>query len=109
VVEIVDSANHVRISRRTIAITPVLLIFGIIAQVILLAGAVVLYVPFLIWPGILDGPYLWITRGMARIMTRALLSGNKKRESKTEMVPLALPFRDTTRPPRCLRAGESPW
>ena len=67
-----ERTNHLTISRRLIAITPVLLIFGIIAQAILLVGVVVLYVPCLVFPGILDGPYQWITKGMGRIMVRAM-------------------------------------
>jgi hypothetical protein len=62
--------NHV--SRATIAISPLLLILGIIAQGILLVMVTVLYVPCLIWPGMLNGPYLWITKGMGRIMVRSI-------------------------------------
>jgi len=84
----VERTNHLTISRRLIAITPVLLIFGIIAQAILLVGAVVLYVPCLVFPGILDGPYQWITKGMGRIMVRAMfeafLSGNMDRDTWTK-------------------------
>lgn len=67
-------------SRRLIAITPVILLAGILAQLILLALAIALYIPCLIWPGILNGPYLWITKGMARIMARSMLG---KRHQKT--------------------------
>lgn len=65
-------------SRRLIAITPVILLAGIIAQLVLLALAIVLYVPCLIWPGILNGPYMWITKGMARIMARSIIGQRRK-------------------------------
>lgn len=68
-------------SRRLIAITPVILLAGIIAQLLLLVLAIVFYIPCLIWPGILNGPYLWITKGMARIMARSMLG---KRHKKVE-------------------------
>jgi hypothetical protein len=65
-------------SRRLIAITPVILLAGIIAQLLLLVLAILLYIPCFIWPGILNGPYLWITRGMARIMARSMLGKRRK-------------------------------
>jgi hypothetical protein len=66
-------------TRKLIAITPVILLAGIIAQLLLLTLAIVLYVPCLIWPGILNGPYMWITKGMARIMARSMLGRSKRR------------------------------
>ena len=78
-----DRANH--ISRKLIAVTPVLLICGIVAQVLLLVAAVVLYVPLLIAPGILNGPYQMITKGMARIMARTIVG---KRENGQRSRPV---------------------
>jgi hypothetical protein len=66
------------ISRRTIAITPVLLIAGIAVQGIALILVILLYVPCLIWPEILDGPYQWITKAGARMMARAIIGRSKK-------------------------------
>lgn len=68
-------------TRRLIAITPLILLAGIITQLLLLVLAIVLYIPCIIWPGILNGPYLWITKGMARIMARSMLG---KRHKKVE-------------------------
>lgn len=65
-------------SRKLIAVTPLLLIFGIIAQVILLVCAVLLFVPCMIWPQMLDPVYRWITRGMARIMAKAMVGKGRR-------------------------------
>lgn len=70
-----------KLSRKTIALTPVLLVLGIVAQAFMLALIIVLYIPCLIWPEILNHPYLWITRGMARIMAKSIMG--HKRESAT--------------------------
>lgn len=67
-------------SRRLIAVTPLILLAGILAQLVMLALAILLYIPLLIWPSILNGPYLWITKGMARIMARSII-GRKKNYS----------------------------
>lgn len=72
-------------SRRLIAITPVILLAGIIAQLVLLALAIVLYIPLLIWPSILNGPYMWITKGMARIMARSIIGNRKKKVVEESM------------------------
>jgi hypothetical protein len=71
-------------SRKLIAITPVILLAGIIAQLLLLTLAIVLYIPCLIWPGILNGPYLWMTRGMTRVMARSIL-GKRRKETQESM------------------------
>jgi hypothetical protein len=84
------------VSRRTVAFMPLLLILGIIAQGILLILVILLYIPFMIWPGILDRPYKWITAGMARIMIKSM---RNKRKIKPEMEQAMLPFRYTTGPP----------
>jgi hypothetical protein len=67
------------VSRKLVIMTPVLLILGIIAQLILLIVAILFLLPCLIWPEILDGPYRWITRNMARIMARAMVGKSKRR------------------------------
>jgi hypothetical protein len=67
-----------RVSRKLIASTPVLLVGGIIAQVFLLAALIVLFVPLMIWPQILNKPYLTITRAMGRMMARGIV-GKKSR------------------------------
>jgi len=60
-------------SRRLIFLTPVLLIAGIVVQVVALALFLVLWIPCLIWPGILNKPYQRITQGTVRLVTRAML------------------------------------
>jgi hypothetical protein len=72
-------------SRRLIAITPLLLIAGIVAQLFLLLAAILVYIPCLIWPNLLNWPYVWMTKGMARIMARAVIGRKKPR---TEAVPM---------------------
>jgi hypothetical protein len=72
-------------NRRLIAVTPLLLLGGILAQLILLVLALLLYVPCLIWPGLLNGPYNWITRGMARIMARSII-GHGRHRKREELV-----------------------
>jgi hypothetical protein len=76
----VDSPHHV--NRRLIAIMPLLLLLGIIAQAVMLAVVVITYVPCLVWPGILDGPYRLITKGMGRIMVRSIVA-RKSAPNKT--------------------------
>src|SRR4051812_13555813 len=92
------------VGRKLIAVTPILLIAGIVAQVILLAAAIALYVPLLIWPGMLDGPYRAITKGMARIMAHTIVGkrGNGQRAGKVAEKQILLSFRYPTRPVRCL-------
>lgn len=71
-----DSTVHV--GRKLIALTPVLLVAGILAQALLLAAAIVLYVPCLIWPGLLNGPYRMITKGMVRTFARGFMGRKQK-------------------------------
>ena len=73
------------ITRRLVFLTPVLLIAGIVAQVIVLIFVLLLWVPCLIWPGILDPAYNWITKSGARLMARSLLG----RKSSNGRVPKA--------------------
>jgi uncharacterized membrane protein len=61
------------VSRKLIAMMPVLLVCGIVAQLILLAAAIVLFVPCLVFPSILNGPYQWVTKGMVRIFARGII------------------------------------
>lgn len=69
------------ITRRLILLSPVLLIAGIVVQVIALVLVILLLVPCIIWPGILNRPYQWITRAGARTMARAIIG--KKGARKT--------------------------
>jgi hypothetical protein len=71
-------------NRRTILVTPVLLIAGIVVQVIALVIVVLIWVPWLIWPGLLNGPYQWITKAGARMVARAVIG-----KTKTARVPKA--------------------
>ena len=86
-----DRPHHV--SRRLIAIMPLLLIAGIVAQVILLAAVIVLYVPCLAFPDILNGPYQMITKGMARIFARSVMGRKPKAGMVAELV--LIPLSDT--------------
>jgi hypothetical protein len=72
------------ITRRLILLTPVLLIAGIVVQVIALALVIVLWVPCLIWPRILTGPYQWITRAGAKMITRAIIGRKTGARVKAE-------------------------
>jgi hypothetical protein len=72
-----------RVSRKLVASTPLLLVGGIIAQVFLLVALVVLFVPLMIWPQILNRPYLLITRAMGRMMARSIVG---RRNPKAGMV-----------------------
>lgn len=83
----VDRPNH--ISRATIAVSPLLLILGIVAQAILLVMVCLLFVPCMIWPGILDGPYQWITKGMGRIMVRTIFPKKTRNGSGTVTISLS--------------------
>jgi hypothetical protein len=76
------------IGRKLIAVTPLLLILGIIAQAILLVFAVVLYVPMLIWPDMLTSPYLWVTRNVSKIMVRAVIGRKARDDSPNVIIPL---------------------
>jgi hypothetical protein len=71
------------ITRRLILLTPVLLIAGIVVQVIALALVILLWVPCLIWPRILNGPYKWITKAGARMVARAIV-GTRKQGTRTK-------------------------
>lgn len=68
------------IDRKTIIFTPILLTLGIAAQIVALVLVILLFVPCLIWPEILNGPYRWITERGARLMARALVGRNKRAE-----------------------------
>lgn len=70
-------------NRRLIALTPVLLIAGIVVQGLALVLAILLYVPCLIWPSILNGPYQWITRAGAHMAVRAVM-GKRKNGARTK-------------------------
>jgi uncharacterized membrane protein len=84
----VASSGHVTgVSRKLVATMPALLILGILAQIVILAAVIVLYVPCLIFPDILDKPYRWITRGMARFMTRNLIGRSRKDNPKEVIIP----------------------
>lgn len=72
------------ITRRLILLTPVLLTAGIAAQVIALALVILLFVPCLIWPQILNGPYRWFSRAGARMMTRAIIGRKPTARVKAE-------------------------
>lgn len=107
--EVVDRTHHV--SRKLIAITPLLLISGIVVQVVLLALAIVLIVPLLIWPEIINGPYQMITKGMARIMARTIVGhrGNGQRAGRESRQAVELSSCYRTRPAWCLQPGVFPW
>jgi hypothetical protein len=77
-----DSANH--LTRKFIAIIPLLLICGIIAQTVLLIMAVILYVPALAFPALLNGIYRTITKAMARLFAQSLFGGRNR--AKPQMV-----------------------
>jgi hypothetical protein len=75
------------ITRRLVCLTPVLLIAGIVAQVIALIFVLLLWVPCLIWPGLLNPAYNWITTNGARMMARSMLGrtrANSRRATETE-------------------------
>lgn len=72
-----------QISRKLIAITPLLLVAGIVAQLVLLVAAIIVYVPALVWPGILDGCYQWITHRMVRMFARGIVGHRRKIEAGT--------------------------
>jgi len=72
------------ITRQTIALTPLLLLAGIIVQSVALLLIIVLWVPCLIWPEILNGPYRWITKVGARIMVRTVVRRSGPRRTDTE-------------------------
>jgi hypothetical protein len=89
--------SDAHVGRKLIALTPVLLVAGIVAQVFLLIAVVVMFVPLLIWPGMLNKPYRIVTRAMGRLMARSIIG--KKPKPKAGMVPVELSFRYTTRRP----------
>ena len=102
-----ERTRHV--SRKLIATTPFLLVGGIVAQVVLLVAAIVLFVPLIIWPELLNGPYRVITRAMGRMMARTIV-GNKHRPKAGMVAELVIiPLYDTPTP-RCLRGSAChPW
>jgi hypothetical protein len=67
------------ITRRLILLTPALLIAGIVVQVIALVFVILLWIPCLVWPRILNGPYQWITKAGARMVARAITGGMKQK------------------------------
>lgn len=71
-------------SRRLILLTPVLLIAGIVVQVVALVLVAILWIPCLIRPGILNGPYQWITTAGARLAMRSILGKSRKSERVVE-------------------------
>ena len=71
------------ITRRLILLAPALLIAGIVVQVIALVLVILLWVPCLIWPRILNGPYQWITKAGARMVARAIV-GTRKTTARTK-------------------------
>lgn len=77
-----DSANQL-VSRKFIAIIPLLLICGIIAQTVLLIMAVILYVPALAFPALLNGTYRTITKAMARLFAQSLF-GRRTHSTRTD-------------------------
>ena len=103
-----DRTHHV--TRKFIAIMPLLLICGIIAQMVLLIMAVILYIPALIFPALLNGIYRTITKAMAHLFAQSLFGRNhpKSRPSQAgmvadrEIIPLSV-----TRRARCLPLGVS--
>jgi hypothetical protein len=66
------NVTSAHVSRKFIAVIPLLLICGIIAQTVLLIMAVILYVPALVWPATLNGIYRTITKAMARLFAQSL-------------------------------------
>jgi hypothetical protein len=80
----VDSANHM-MTRKFIAIIPLLLICGIIAQTVLLIMAVILYIPALAFPALLNGTYRTITKAMAHLFAQSLF-GNRRKSPQAGMV-----------------------
>jgi uncharacterized membrane protein len=80
------------IGRRTVAVTPVLLILGIVAQAILLVGAIIIFVPCLIWPELLDRPYTWITKSMGRIIAKAIVGKKKARDGNSDADRVTIPL-----------------
>jgi len=77
------------ISRRLILLTPVLLTAGIVVQAIALVLVILLWVPCLIWPSILNGPYRWITQMGARFMARSIIGRAKGRRVGVSVPPHA--------------------
>lgn len=78
------------ITRKLILLTPVLLIAGIVVQAVALLLIVILWVPCLIWPGILNRPYQRITKAGARLVARSLIgrkASDERRATKAETVP----------------------
>ena len=73
-----DPENKNHVSRKFIAIIPLLLICGIIAQMVLLIAALVLYVPALAFPALLNGTYRMITRATARLFAQTLFGNRNK-------------------------------
>jgi hypothetical protein len=67
-------------SRKFIAVIPLMLICGIIAQTVLLIMAVVLYLPALAFPALLNGSYRTITKAMAHLFAQSLFGGNRSKQ-----------------------------
>jgi hypothetical protein len=81
--KVVDGTRHM-MSRKFIAVIPLLLICGIIAQTVLLIMAVILYLPALAFPALLNGTYRTITKAMAHLFAQSLFGNRNK--PKTGMV-----------------------
>jgi hypothetical protein len=80
-------------SRRLILVTPVLLIAGIVVQVTALVLVVILWIPCLIWPSLINWPYQRITTAGARLVARAMIgrktfkTADGRRVTKAETAP----------------------
>lgn len=85
------------VSRTTIAFTPLLLITGIIAQIILLILVILLFVPLMVYPAMLNGPYRWITGGMGRIMIRAM-RGKRGKQARNGTMDVTVSLYDRAVP-----------
>jgi hypothetical protein len=55
-----------------------------VVQVIALIFVILLWVPCLVWPQILNGPYQWITKASARMMVRAVMGRKTEARAKAE-------------------------
>ena len=66
------------LSRKFIATIPLLLICGIIAQTVLLILVIILYVPALVFPALLNGSYRTITKAMAHLFAQSLFGNRGK-------------------------------
>lgn len=65
-------------TRRLAAILPLLLLAGIIAQIFALVAVVILWIPAVIWPQLLDSPFKLFTRQFMRGMVRGMVGGKSR-------------------------------